>query len=122
LKVCKTKMFHKWMKVNKIAGTKLKETTMEISAGLIDVHLGGGLYKKRIQTTNKGKSEGARVILAYKKEARLIFLYGFNKNEKDNISKKEQEAFKKLADFYLNLTDFAITKALLIHELMEVKL
>ena len=122
MRIYKTKIFHKWIKANKITGGILKDTTKEIVAGLIDVHLGGGVYKKRIQTTNKGKSGGARVILAYKEGDRVVFLYGFNKNERDNITNKEKEAFKKLANFYLNLTDLVINKALLIQELMEVKL
>ena len=122
VEVYKTKIFYKWMRTNKITDTLLKQAIVEIINGLIDVTLGDGLYKKRIKIGGKGKRGGSRVILAYKKNKRLIFLYGFNKNEKDNISFREKQTFKKLSDFYLSLTSLEISSALAIQELAEIKL
>lgn len=122
MEVYQTKIFYIWMVTNKITDASLKQAILEITNGLIDVALGDGLYKKRIKFGGKGKRGGSRVILAYKKNKRLIFLYGFNKKEKDNITLKEKKAFKKLSDFYLNLTNLEILNALRIQELTEVKL
>jgi hypothetical protein len=41
---------------------------------------------------------------------RLVFLHGFAKNEKDNISPKEQEALRKLGEHYISFTDAGMTK------------
>lgn len=122
VEIYKTKIFYKWMRINKVTDVLMKETILEIVNGLMDVALGDGLYKKRMKIGGRGKRGGSRVILAYKKNKRLIFLYGFNKNEKDNISLKEKQAFKKLSDFYLSLTSLEVSNALAIQELIEVKL
>ena len=39
-----------------------------------------------------------------------MFLHGFAKNEKDNISQKEQEALRKLGEHYMSFTDAGMTK------------
>jgi hypothetical protein len=43
--------------------------------------------------------------------ARIIYLYGFSKNERDNISSKELEAFKKLTKDYLVLSPTQLERA-----------
>lgn len=122
LKVYKTKLFNKWTKTNKITEEALRDGVSEICLGLVDAQLGGCLYKKRLELVNKGKRGGARVILVYRKEDRLIFLYGFAKNEKDNVTSKEKGALKKLADFYLKLSNAELNNAVKTKELVEVKL
>jgi hypothetical protein len=42
---------------------------------------------------------------------RVIYLYGFSKNERDNISSKELEAFKKLTKDYLVLSPTQLVHA-----------
>lgn len=120
MRLYKTKLFDKWADELRISKILLLETALEITNGLIDVDLGGFLYKKRINIANKGKRGGARVILTYKEADRIIFLYGFAKNEKDNIAKKEKEALKKLATFYLGLDQQEFNKAIIAKELIEV--
>jgi hypothetical protein len=41
---------------------------------------------------------------------RLVFLHGFDKNEKDNISSREQEALRKLGGYYMALCDADLSK------------
>jgi hypothetical protein len=62
----------------------------EIEAGLIDAQLGGSLLKKRIGKGGRGKSGGFRTIAAYRQRDRLVFLYVFGKNERDNITEQER--------------------------------
>jgi hypothetical protein len=80
-----------------------------MSAGFIDADLGSGLYKKRVARTGKGKSGGFRTLIATNRGDRWIFVFGFAKNERDNINKKEKDAFKKLANYYLSLSLLGFT-------------
>ena len=63
------------------------------------VSLGGGLRKVRIPRPGGGKSGGYRVLHFYRSLAAPIFLLTvFAKNEKSNLSKKEQAALIELCD------------------------
>jgi hypothetical protein len=91
-----------------------------MNAGLIDADLGGGLYKKRVARTGQGKSGGFRTLVATNRGDRWIFVFGFSKNERDNINKKEKDALKKLASYYLSLSVQTLLKAQQSKELIEV--
>ncbi len=93
----KTKWFSKWSKKNTIKDKKLLRAMDSISDNLGSVDLGGGLYKARIPREQEGKSGGFRSIVVYRESDKAIFVYGFSKNEKDNLDKEELKYFKKLA-------------------------
>ncbi|MDN5836248.1 MAG: type II toxin-antitoxin system RelE/ParE family toxin [Nitrosospira sp.] len=92
----------------------------EMTAGLYDADLGGGLLKKRIAQSGQGKSGGFRTLVATNKGNRWVFVYGFSKNERSNIDKDEEEALKKLAGHLLSLTAQGLDKVRRAGELMEV--
>ena len=89
----KTKWFNKWSIKNHITDEKLLNTLQDISNNLGVVNLGSGLYKVRIQKAGQGKSGGHRTIVVYKEADIAIFVYGFSKNEKDNLEKEELKYF-----------------------------
>jgi len=99
----KTKWFNKWSIKNHITDEKLLNTLQDISNNLGVVNLGSGLYKARIQKAGQGKSGGHRTIVVYKEADIAIFVYGFSKNEKDNLEKEELKYFKKLAKDLLSI-------------------
>ena len=72
--------------------------------GLIDAELGGGVVKKRVALPGRGKSGGARTLLATNKSNRWFFVFGFEKNERANVSPRELEALKVLAADLLKLS------------------
>jgi len=76
---------------------------VEIEAGLTDARLGGSLLKKRIAKGGRGKSGGLRTIVAYRQHHRLVFLYVFAKNERDNITEQERAALSEIGDAYMRL-------------------
>lgn len=119
--IYKTKVFDRWAKEQGLTDQSLCQAISEINAGLIDADLGGGLYKKRVARTGKGKSGGFRTLVATNRGDRWIFVFGFAKNERDNINKKEKDALKKLANYYLSLSLEALLKAQQSIELIEVK-
>ena len=66
--------------------------------GLIDAELGGGVVKKRIGLAGRGKRGGARTLVATNRGNRWFFLYGFEKNDRANITDDELEALKEIAE------------------------
>jgi hypothetical protein len=89
----------------KLPAGELSKAIEEISSGNFEANLGGHIVKKRIRFEGKGKSGSGRTILCYKQNDRAIFIHGFAKNEKDNLSPKELVAFKEVAKILLNLSE-----------------
>jgi hypothetical protein len=106
-----TKQFSKWVSNQNIALTGLFEAIEEVESGNFDANLGGHLYKKRIRFDGQGKSGSGRTIICYKKGNRAIFIHGFAKNEKSNLSKKELNAFKELSKILLGFSEKEIALA-----------
>jgi hypothetical protein len=107
----KTRHFNKWAQKSDIGDSDLLRACHELEKGLFAANLGGNVYKIRIAKGSRGKSSGYRTILAYIEKVRIIYLYGFSKNERDNISAKELEAFKKLSTDYLALSPSQLVRA-----------
>ena len=120
MKVFKTKSFAQWAKGLKITDAKLSAAVTEMEQGLIEASLGHGLYKKRIAVPGKGKRGGARTIVAYKQAEKAFFIYGFAKNEKDNVDAKEKEALVKYASVLVSLDARQMKQTTLGGELIEV--
>jgi hypothetical protein len=74
-----------------------------MEAGLIDADLGGGVVKKRVALPGRGKSGGARTLVATNKGNRWFFVFGFEKNQRANINKRELEALQDIATNLLRL-------------------
>ncbi len=62
-----------------------------MQAGLIDADLGGGLVKKRVAFPGRGKRGSTRTISATNWAERWIYIYGFEKNERDNKQRRSWE-------------------------------
>lgn len=69
----------------------------EVSRGLVDADLGGGVVKQRIARQGGGKSGGFHTIILFRVRESAFFVDGFAKNEQDNIRDDELVAFKMLA-------------------------
>ena len=115
-----TKHFSKWAAKQKIPKREFANALTEIVAGNFEVNLGGYLYRKRIRFEGQGKSGGGRTIICYKKGDRAIFVHGFAKNEKANLSKKELIAFKELSKILLKLSPEEIEIAIKNKYLIEI--
>ena len=116
-----TKHFSKWATKQNIPENQLSNALTEVKVGNFEANLGAHLYKKRIRFTGQGKSGGGRTIICYKKDDRAIFVHGFAKNEKSNLSKKELHAFKELSKILLKLSLKELETAIKNGDLIEVK-
>jgi hypothetical protein len=77
-------------------------------------------FKKRIARPGQGKRGGFRTIVASNLKSRWFFVYGFPKNERDNINQDEQAALKELADKLLKMSPQSLDRALEADEVIEV--
>ena len=121
MKKLSTKWFKKWAKKSKIKDQDLLDTVDNLVKGLSTAALGSNLFKIRVKREHSGKSSGFRTIVVYKENEKVIFLYGFGKNEKDNISKTELLYFKKLGNDFLALDENQIKQLIEVKSLFEIE-
>lgn len=92
----------------------------EMSLGLVDADLGGGVVKKRVGLAGRGKRSGARTLVATNKGSRWFFVFGFEKNERANISADELAALQEIAADLLARTEHALNAAVRDGALQEI--
>ena len=103
MEILSTKWFKKWSKKSNLKNQDLLEAVNNLKGGLSVANLGNHLFKIRVKKEHSGKSSGFRTIVVYQEGDKVIFLYGFGKSEKDNISTSELQYFKKLGNDLLAL-------------------
>lgn len=119
-RVFKTRFFTRWMRKTELSDAALCRAFVEMAQGLIDADLGGGLVKKRVALPGRGKSGGARTLVATNKGSRWIFVFGFEKNDRANITAEELQALKDLAQDILSNTAVQLSQALEDGALQEI--
>lgn len=120
MRLFKRRDFARWQLNEKLPDTVLCLAAKEMENGLIDADLGGLLYKKRIARQGSGKSSSYRTLLSAKIGNRYVFLHGFAKSDKTNISPKEKRALQYVGKVLLELSPDELIKALQSGVLMEV--
>lgn len=115
-----TRFFSRWLRKSDLTRGRLCEAVVEMSNGLIDADLGGGVYKKRIALPGRGKRGGARTLVATSRSDRWFFMFGFEKNEWENVTDKELEALKMEAADLLGLSTVQLSKAVTEGVLTEI--
>jgi len=119
-RVFKTRYFARWMRKTELTDATLCDAVQEMSLGLIDADLGGGLVKKRVGLAGRGKRGGARTLVATNKNKRWFFVFGFEKNERANIDVDELAALQELAAELLVRTDEELKIAIADGALKEI--
>jgi len=120
-RIFKTPDFVTWAKDEGVNDKALLDAVKEIEAGLIDANLGGNVLKKRVAREGQGKSGGFRTLLAFKSQDKSFFMFGFAKNERENISVKEKAVLKAMAKELFAYDDEQLTQALKAKALYEIK-
>lgn len=92
------------MRKTELTDEALCGAVREMSQGLIDADLGGGVVKKRVGLAGRGKRGSARTLVATNKGNLWFFVFGFEKNERANISAEEKEALQTIAQDLLSRT------------------
>lgn len=121
LRLFKTKWFSRFARQQAIADAELCEAIVRARRGLIDADLGGGVIKQRIPRPNEGRSGGYRSLVLFRIKTHAFFVYGFAKNQRDNITQDELKEFRALADEMLSFDEAELQTALDNEKLTEVK-
>lgn len=120
VRLLKDPEFDRWARKEGLTDQMLRAAADEVERGLVDARLGGFLLKKRVARPGQGKRGGYRTILAHRQGMRLIFLHGFAKNERDNITRQEHMALLALGDEYMGYSEATVTELVAKGLLVEV--
>jgi hypothetical protein len=93
-RVFAVKSFRRWQRKERISDGALCDAVARAEDGIIDADLGGGLIKQRVARPGQGRSGGYRTLIGYREQTRAVFLFGFAKNEQDNITAEELDTWK----------------------------
>lgn len=110
----------KFAKKERISDARLCELIKALEKGAVDVDYGGGVIKQRVGRPNQGKSGGYRCIILFRIKDKAFFVYGFPKNNRDNISQEEERAFKDLSQQMFDFSDDDLDQMLKVGVLVEV--
>jgi hypothetical protein len=120
VRILKTSWFERFASKHNISDISLKEAVTRASNGLIDADLGGGLIKQRIARSGAGKRGGFRAVIICRFNERAFFVYGFAKNDRENITGAEVKGFLKLR-LLLDLSDDQLDAMINEQKFTEVK-
>ena len=101
MRIFTTKLFAKFARRERIADKSLTDAIERAGKGLVDADLGGGVIKQRVARQGQGRSGGYRTLIAYRSGDFAVFMFGFAKNERDNIDADELEALRIIASQWL---------------------
>ena len=123
MRVFENKRFNRWARDERIPETALCRAARDVVEERVEADLGGYLFKKRIAGKGGGKSGGYRTIVGYRRgdSDRVLFLYGFAKNERANITDREHEALSIAATDLINAADTQIAELIAKGRLFELR-
>jgi hypothetical protein len=121
VRVFATKSFDRFSRRERIGSDRLREAVDRAERGLIDADLGGGVIKQRLARKGQGRSGGYRVLLVYREGVRAVFLYGFAKNERENINDDELARLRRAGDEILSWRDKRVEALVAAREWTEIE-
>jgi hypothetical protein len=121
LRIFKTKWFDRFARKNDIDNITLIDAVERARKGSVDANLGSGVIKQRIAREGRGKAKGYRAIIVVHYEKKAFFVFGFSKNDQENLEKDEEDDFKKMSKHLLALSDNDLSNALARGDFIEVR-
>jgi hypothetical protein len=119
VRVFKTKTLAKFTRQNGIRDSSLVAAVERAMEGLIDADLGGHIIKQRVARPGQGKRGGFRMLIGIRSD-RAIFLFGFAKNERENIDDDQLKTLREIVGFWFAADDARVARALKDGLLIEV--
>jgi len=119
-RILKTRTFNRWLRTTIITDAALLKAIDEMEQGLVDADLGGNLYKKRVALPGRGKSGSTRTLIATNRQNRWFFMFGFEKNDKENITQAELAYLQEVAQIFLGYSNDELQLAIDKGEFLEV--
>lgn len=112
VRILKTKWFGRYARHERISDHSLLIAIDRAERGSVDADLGGGVIKQRGARAGQGRSRGYRFPIAYRAGERAVFLYGFAKNERENIEDDELTTLREIAAAWLEADDERLEHAI----------
>ena len=113
--------FAKFARQEGIEDFQLVEAVVRANIGLIDADLGAGVIKQRVSRQGAGKSGGFRTIIFFKARHRAIFMFGFAKKAKKNLTRVELLEMKRASREMLHLSQDQIDQLVRLERLKEIR-
>lgn len=110
--IFKVQTFARFARRQRISDASLCASIARAESGLVDADLGSGLIKQRLSRPGQGKRGGYRVVIAFRSKHRAVFLFGFAKNELDNIDANQLATLRQIADLWLAANHQQIERAI----------
>ena len=121
MRIFKTKLFAKFARRERIPDASLSEAIERAGRGLVDADLGAGVIKQRVARQGQGRSGGYRTLIACRFGDRAVFLFGFAKNDRENIDGQELAELREAAASWLAADEKLIWQAVTKGFLVEVQ-
>jgi hypothetical protein len=102
-RIYKTKWFARFARKEGVRDRSLREAIDRAERGIVDADLGG-----------------YRMLVAYREQGRAVFLFGFAKNERENIDPDELTSLQEIAAAWLMADQKRIETAIETKELQAV--
>ena len=106
-------------RVSPVFSASLNEAIARAEQGQIDAALGRNLIKQRIGRPGH-RSGGYRTVIAYRVGDKAFFLFGFAKNERENINAADEYELAATGAWLLSLGAASIRHAIATGELKEI--
>ena len=119
-RILKTRTFNRWLRKTLLTDAALLKAIDEMEQGLVDADLGGNVYKKRVALPGRGKSGSTRTLIATNRQDRWFFMFGFEKNDKENITQAELAYLQEVAQIFLGYSSDELQLAIAKGEFLEV--
>jgi hypothetical protein len=120
VRIFETRAFARFARREGIDDAALGSAIDRAERGQIDADLGGGVIKQRVPRPGAGRSGGFRTVIAYRTREISVFLYGFAKNERENISSAQLKDLRKAARVYFSFSRKDLETAVVGGTLMEI--
>jgi hypothetical protein len=121
MRVFKSKWVARFARREGLSDDSLAEAIDRLRRGIVDADLGGGLVKQRVAREGRGGSGGYRMLIAYKVDDRAVFLFGFAKNARENISDTELKSLRVVAADMIAAGQASLANLLEDKELEEIE-
>jgi hypothetical protein len=121
LRIFKARGVVRFARRERIVNKALKDAIARAERGTIDADLGDGLIKQRVARPGQGRSGGYRMIVAYRAQGRAVFLFGFAKNDLDNITPDRLQTFRAIGANWLAASAEILAQAVDDGDLEEIE-
>jgi hypothetical protein len=120
VRIFKTKTLARFTRQHGISDDSLAAAVEDAVRGLIDADLGGHIIKQRVARPGQGKRGGFRMLIGIRPD-RAIFLFGFAKNERENIDDDQLKTLRDIVASWFAADETKIAQALKDGLLIEVQ-